>query len=316
MNELPLLSTTLVEDSEIDSLGHMNVRYYLQRAARANRQALENAGYHNNLPATQIFRQVDTYTQFRKEQFAGATLKTYGGLVQDEGGLGLDGVHGYFEIRNAETDEIAATLIITTQAIDSVTQLQCPTPSPTNSNLQALAIPKHGLPRSLSLQPPSAVTLERLESVASDDPIPGMGSGKRYSTVLAEDCDESGRLQENLDLMYVVHRPQPGDDLQSFGPPLLRDPQGRRYSWAMLETRSIVVSRPMAGDKIVSIGADVAQGEKWRQSRRWIFTQDTGVLLGISDTLGICIDLDARRSIPMPDDVRAAIAQNSLPELI
>ena len=72
--------------------------------------------------------------------------------------------------------------------------------------------------------------------------------------------------------------------------------------------------RPMAGEIVLSIGADIANGEKWRQSRRWMFAEETGLLLGISDSVGLCIDLDARRSIPMPFDVIEAIERSSLPQ--
>lgn len=318
MNELPLLNESVVEESEIDSLGHMNVRYYLLRAAQANERVFKEAGLNEQLSPTQFFRKVDTYTQFRKEQFAGAKLQTYGGLVNSEGTVGLDGLRSYFEIRNPDTDALAATFIITTQIIDATSQQASPVPtiSAEANSKYVVNIPKHGMPRSLSLQVPSPVTLEKLESVVSDDPTPGMGSGRRTAKVLAEDCDSNGRLREDLDLMYVMFRPQPGEDLENFGPPLMRDAQGRRFSWAMLETRSVVLDRPMEGDEIISVGADVAQGDKWRQSRRWMFVQKTGLLLGISDTLGICIDLDARRAISMPEDIKEAIAKASLPELI
>ena len=81
-----------------------------------------------------------------------------------------------------------------------------------------------------------------------------------------------------------------------------------------METRSVVWHRPMAGETVVSLGADVAVGDKWRQSRRWMFEQSSGKLLGISDSLGLCIDLDARRSIPIPQDVREATLKNLLPQ--
>lgn len=317
MNELQLLNESVVEESEIDALGHMNVRYYLSRAAQANQRVLDEAGLSAQLSPTQFFRKVDTYTQFRKEQFAGAKLQTYGGLVNGEGSVGLDGIRGYFEIRNPDTDAIAATFITTTQIIDRVSQQASPIPEiAPGQSAHVVTIPKHGLPRSLSLKTPSPVTLEKLESMVSDDPAPGMGSGRRTSRVLPEDCDSAGRLLENMDLMFVMFRPQPGEDTADFGPPLLRDAQGRRFSWAMLETRSVTLHRPMAGDEVISIGADVAQGDKWRQSRRWMFVRKTGLLLGISDTLGICIDLDARRAISMPDEIKAEIAKGSLPELI
>ena len=62
------------------------------------------------------------------------------------------------------------------------------------------------------------------------------------------------------------------------------------------------------------MGADVAFGDKWRQSRRWMFVKDSGLLLGVSDSVGVCIDLDARRAISIPADMREAIQANLHPE--
>jgi len=166
----------------------------------------------------------------------------------------------------------------------------------------------------LSLNDPVRISLEELEAVVGDDPTPGMMSGRRKNVVHADDCDTDGRLREEMDLMFVLHRPTIGNENELGGPPVMRDSKGRRYSWAMIETRSVVWHRPMEGEIVLSIGADIANGEKWRQSRRWMFAEETGLLLGISDSVGLCIDLDARRSIPMPLDVIEAIERSSLPQ--
>ena len=315
MTELRVLHESTVQPEEIDALGHMNVRYYMTRVDQANRSMLAEMGIQEE-PGKAI-RRLDTYTRFHREQFAGATLHTLGGLIAVAGSDESREVNGYFEIRNPDNNQVAASFILRSCLIDvSSQQVLDITANSVNNDTSEyrVLVPEHGMPRSLSLNDPARISLEELEAVVGDDPTPGMMSGRRKNVVHADDCDSDGRLREEVDLMFVLHRPTTGDENELGGPPVMRDSEGRRYSWAMIETRNVVWHRPMAGEIVLSIGADIANGEKWRQSRRWMFAEETGLLLGISDSVGLCIDLDARRSIPMPFDVIEAIERSSLPQ--
>ncbi|MBT5196337.1 MAG: thioesterase family protein [Gammaproteobacteria bacterium] len=315
MTELRVLHESTVQPEEIDALGHMNVRYYMTRVDQANRSMLAEMGIQEE-PGKAI-RRLDTYTRFHREQFAGATLHTLGGLIAVAGSDESREVNGYFEIRNPDNNQVAASFILRSCLIDvSSQQVLDITANSVNNDTSEyrVLVPEHGMPRSLSLNDPARISLEELEAVVGDDPTPGMMSGRRKNVVHADDCDSDGRLREEVDLMFVLHRPTTGDENELGGPPVMRDSEGRRYSWAMIETRSVVWHRPMEGEIVLSIGADIANGEKWRQSRRWMFAEKTGLLLGISDSVGLCIDLDARRSIPMPLDVIEAIERTSLPQ--
>ena len=316
MTELKVLHESTVQPEEIDALGHMNVRYYMTRVDQANRSMLAERGIQEE-PGKAI-RRLDTYTRFHREQFAGATLHTLGGLIAVAGSDESREVNGYFEIRNPDNNQVAASFILRSCLIDVSSQqvLDITANSANNDNTSEyrVLVPEHGMPRSLSLNDPARISLEELEAVVGDDPTPGMMSGRRKNVVHADDCDSDGRLREEMDLMFVLHRPTIGNENELGGPPVMRDSEGRRYSWAMIETRSVVWHRPMEGEIVLSIGADIANGEKWRQSRRWMFAEKTGLLLGISDSVGLCIDLDARRSIPMPLDVIEAIERSSLPQ--
>ena len=315
MTELKVLHESTVQSEEIDALGHMNVRYYMTRVDQANRSMLAEMGIQEE-PGKAI-RRLDTYTRFHREQFVDAPLHTLGGLIEVEGSDESREVNGYFEIRNPDNNQVAASFILQSCLIDvSSQQVLDISVQSTNSSGYSTIVPEHGMPRSLSLNVPARTSLEELLAVVGDDPTPGMMSGRHESMVHADDCDPDGRLREEVDLMFVLHRPTTGDESETAGPPIMRDAEGRRYSWAMIETRSLVWHRPMLGETVLSIGADIAHGEKWRQSRRWMFAEKTGLLLGISDSVGLCIDLDARRSIPMPLDVVEAIERSSLPQFL
>ena len=316
MTELKVLHESTVQPEEIDALGHMNVRYYMTRVAQANRAMLAELGIQDG--SGKAIRRLDTYTRFHREQFAGARLLTLGGLIADAGSDESQAINGYFEIRNPDNNQVAASFILRSCLIDvsnqQVLDINATSAKTDLTREYSVRVPEYGMPRSLSLNDPARISLEELEAVVGDDPTPGMMSGRRKNVVYADDCDSDGRLREEVDLMFVLHRPTTGEENEPGGPPVMRDSEGRRYSWAMIETRNVVWHRPMAGEIVLSIGADIANGEKWRQSRRWMFAEETGLLLGISDSVGLCIDLDARRSIPMPFDVIEAIERSSLPQ--
>ena len=309
--KLTLLHESIVRESEIDSLGHMNVRFYVERAANAHAQLLQRLGI---APAPgQQLRRFDTHNRFHREQFAGARLHTLGGMVAAES---REGVTGYYEIRNRDTGDVAATYIMTSCLIDAVTKEKTALKPPDAQVAGSLTveIPGYGRPRSLSLSPPRLPVFDEIAPLISESDLLGGMSGQREGVIMSEDCDANGYLAEDRDLVHVLFRPQPGEEMGAMGPPHLRDEQGRLYSWAMMEIRSLIFQRPREGETIVSLSADVNFGEKWRHSRRWIYSRETRVLLGISDQASVCMDLEARRAIAIPDEVSAAIKAHCLRE--
>lgn len=308
------LDNAPVLESEIDSLGHMNVRFYIARVDRANRSLLDSIGINVIAQSGLVIRRSDTYSRFHREQFAGSELQVFGGLLE----ISPAAVRCYYEIRNTAKDQIAATFITESKLVRPASQEIIPFILPDNHDTKQylVELPDYGSPRSLSLDPPNIeVPLSELQSRISSDPVPGMMSGSREFGIEAEDCDEHGYLLEDIDLMFIMHKAQTLQKGETFGPPVMKTANGNRFSWAMIETRAMVLGRPRAGDQLLSIGADIAYGERWRQSRRWAFVKDTGKLVGINDVVGIALDLDERRSVPIPFEVRKTIEETYLPDL-
>lgn len=319
MPELTLLHESTVGEEEIDSLGHMNVRFYVSRVVAANRELLRRAGLISADSGEQRIRRADTYTKFVQEQFAGAQLVTLGGFVAsglvDIETSSATGIRTYFEIRNAEKGTLAAAFILRSERVDATSQAIAKAPDVDSLGAWSIEVPAHGRPRSLSLVEPTPVDFATVAAAVSDESVMGMMSGRRDGIVLPEDCDASGRLHEELDVMFLIARAQMENAGASLGPPVSTDSQGRRFSWAMMETRSIQYRRPAAGDKVVSFGADIAFSEKWRHARRWTYVVESGELLGIADSIGICIDLDARRALGIPPELLESIELHSVPHL-
>lgn len=312
MSELKLLQESVVSEAEIDSLGHMNVRFYVLRASQAHFALLEELGIKTG--PGQSWRRTDTYNRFHREQFAGANLGVLGGLISVEGS---DGISGYYEIRNLDSNDTAATFVITSHVIESETEEIVTIEPPTASQFAAfqVEVPELSRPKTLSLLPPKRVSLEEISALVPEDSKPFSMNGRRRGLVLPEDCGASGRLKEDTDPMSILFRPQPGEDLKNMGPPVQRDEHDRRYSFAMMEIRSLSWHRPVSGDTILSFSADVQYGEKWRHTRRWMFSENSGELLGIGDHAAVCMDLDARRAIPIPARVREDMDRACLPDL-
>ena len=83
-----------------------------------------------------------------------------------------DLAHCYFEIRNPEKDEIAATFIVDSGLIDAASQQRMPLPiAPSGVNEQyGTRLPEHGRPRSLSLdQPRIDVSLTELNELLTKE---------------------------------------------------------------------------------------------------------------------------------------------------
>ncbi len=307
------LHQTTVLAEEIDSLGHMNVRFYMQRMERANRVLLDGLQLPGTLLASSFLRRTDTYTRFRREQFEGATLITAGGILA----LTEGGMQSYIEIRNPDTDEVAATFIVTTALIDQATRKNLPFPaSAWDSSQHAIEVPRFAKPRSLSLGPANTeVTLQQLDAQIPNIEGGGMMSGKREAVIEAEDVDADGWLREDIELMFLPFAKLAAQNNLQQGPPVFQTQDGQRVGWAVMETRTQTFVQPRLGDNIAYFSADLKIEDKSRLSRRWALDRNTDQLLGMSDTVGVCIDLDARRAVNWPAELRAQIERYQQPQL-
>ncbi|MCP5178852.1 MAG: acyl-ACP thioesterase [Pseudomonadales bacterium] len=302
-----LLHESTVLPAEIDTLGHMNVRYYMERMDRANVALMTRLGV--NTDAGVFLRRTDTYSRFRREQFEGAALHTLGGVLD----VSENGMRSFVEIRNATDNEVAASFVAVTRIIDANSRQPRPFPvaAVRESEGCRVTIPPHGQPRSISLDPPRTdVSVADLDRRIPDSETTGMISGRREALVEQEDVDAEGWLREDIDVMFLPFLRAVRAGGAPPGPPVFRTADGRRVGWAVMESRNLAYARPRLGERLVHYSADLALAEKSRLSRRWALSRDTGQLLGISDTVGICIDLDARRAVDWPEEIRRLIEAN------
>ncbi|MEM7097907.1 MAG: thioesterase family protein [Pseudomonadota bacterium] len=304
---MKLLQETRVLPEEIDSLGHMNVRYYMARMEKANSEMMAGLG----LPyASAFLRRTDTYTRFMREQFEGATLQTYGQVLE----LAEGGMRTHVEVRNEAKEQTAAVFIVTTSMIDRASRRVLPMPG--DLDVAKSKLPDYAIPRTLSLETVNSdVTLAQLDACIPEIEGGGMMSGKRATVIEPEDVDSDGWVREDIELMFLPFAKMSAQQ-QVQGPPVFETQDGRRVGWAVMETRNLRFGQPRLGDEIAYFSADVSLEEKSRVSRRWAFDRNTSELLGISDSVGVCIDLVERRAIPWPDELRSMIERHLQPQLI
>jgi acyl-CoA thioester hydrolase len=315
---MELLYSSEVKPSEIDHLGHMNVRYYMERVQQANMALMERFGLGAAACKAQGARLVqhDSYTRYHREQFVGSPLVVRGGVLSaDPDGLAL-----YFEVANDAKQQIAATFILNVSLIERATRQRLPLPDAAVAKAAAnlIATPAHGQPRSVDLGAPRLdVRFEDLAERLGDDHADPM-SRRMERTIEAADCDQFGFLRDSQDMMFGTLRmprpPKEGEGEPAWGPMTFTSDEGHRFGWASMETRTVRVSQPRAGDALCSIGAEIALYGKVRHSRRWIFNTTTGAIVSLNDNVSVALDLDARRSIEIPAKVRTALERRHLPE--
>jgi len=310
-----LLHTSTVREDETDSLGHMNVRFYMERVERANFVLMAELGLERaalKARGQELFR-VDSYCKYNREQFPGATLNVLGGVLD----VADDGLRMFYEVRNPAQDAHAASFIIKYALADLPTRARPPLPDATMRLAEGArtSLPDYGVPRSVKLDPPRTdLTFAEITARVGDGGTAMMG-GRMEREVEPEVCDAHGFLRRGEDMMFGPRqRAQQEAEGRTRGPVVNLSADGRRFGWAWMETRALVLETPRAGDRLRSIGADVVLGLKTRQSRRWIFNATTGRLVGTDDMVGLCLDLDARRAIEIPADERRRLASVYAPE--
>jgi acyl-CoA thioester hydrolase len=311
-----LWDESVVRADEIDTLGHMNIHHYMQRVQRASDVLMDCAGvaadYRRGTNVT--LSRTDTYCRYYREQFAGAPIEVFGGV------LGATPVSArlFFEVRNPAKSELAATFVIELRHEDLASRAHRPLPPEAVRLLQSakVALPEYGAPRSIRLELPRLdLAFEHIEARAGEVFAGAPMGGRLERTIDPEDCDAYGFLRAGDDLMFGARRRAQIKQGRPFGPPTFVSDEGRSFAWALMETRVVKVATPRDGDVLRSVAVDIGLHRKTRHSRRWIYNATTKGFAGIDDSVSVALDLDARRSIEIPLKVRKELEGRYVPEL-
>jgi acyl-CoA thioester hydrolase len=304
--ELRCLYEGTVSAEEIDHLGHMNVRFYATRAMAATRALLAENGLDEATLAADdtVVGVPDTFTRHYREQLEGARLAVMSGVI----GIGEAGLLLHHELVNADTGELAATFRHRVEPLHRASREPRPFSSAFVSACQNQVVewPEHGRPRTIDL--------EALPAELGFDEARRRGLAMRLPRRIAsEECGADGYLHfsRTNELVWGGERTD-----RAGGFPLLDLEDGSRFGWATMESRHVVLETPREGCQIQSFGAEVQVGRKTSFRHNWVFDVDRARLVCIASSVNLAFDIAARRSIEIPDGIRAGLEADCHPDLI
>jgi len=298
-----VLHKTEVVPSQIDHLGHMNVRFYGEHARTGADRVLDSLGLEPDDRRTVIQR--DTYTRHHNEQLVGASLEVRGGVLD----ASSKRIRLYEELVNSDRGDIAATFVLTFELGERATREPGIIDDAIVERARAsiVAIPEHGMPRSISVDEDLVETGPTLEALQQHDL-----AMRQVRTVQTSDCDADGFVQP-LAVPELVWGGQPIDGREFRPLETLAD--GGQMGFATMETRASWVRFARAGDHVQSFAAQIAVYDKAMLSRHWLADVDRGDLVAVFSVVSLAFDITNRRAISLPNEVRQRFESRLHPEL-
>lgn len=308
---LRVLHESEVKREEIDALGHMNVRFYGERALASTKRLLaelraETSDFQRSTwapgasaeqgDAELTYDLPRLFTRYQREQHTGSPLVVLGGLLN----VTDAGLRFYHELRNPERDELAASFVqdLELRVPGEAEALRIPESVQKDLSRFRIAFPEAGQPRSIDLdRPPIAPTL--------DDALADGLAFRLPRTVESEFCDAEGRLSAEMRPFYMWGGDPIPPQTREDGPPLIDLPDGAKMGWASMETRSVMLEQPIVGMRVQSFAATVELARKTNLRRYWVFDLDTKRLLLSNEVVELALHLGQRRAIEIPEEIRA-----------
>jgi acyl-CoA thioester hydrolase len=294
-----------VPPEEIDHLGHMNVHFYATKARSATRALAGEYGLSKEACDERgvLLAVPDTFTRHYREQLVGARLAVMTGVLSvSEQGLRL-----YHELVNRDSGELAATFVHHVQLQDRKTRAPCAFPAGLAERAQASIVgwPEHGKPRTADLGSlPTGLTL----SVARERSL----ESRKPRVIEADACDADGYYDTSFGPELVWG----GEPISRRGfTPLHETEDGKKFGWATLESRHVMVATPRVGARIQSFSAEVELARKTSYRHSWVFDLDREEIVCISSNVNLAFDIGARKSMEIPDAIRANMQSEFHPDL-
>jgi acyl-CoA thioester hydrolase len=294
---------------ECDHIGHLNTRYYVARieqgmAALARRLELgdvfDSTASHHLLVKAQHMR-------FLHEARAGAALHATVQVLT----WGRDDAEVLFLLHHSASGQVAATFKLSLAYIER--ESGRPQPWPAHATLAAGAltgeVPSEARPRS--------ALLDDAEVTASLGRARQLGlRATGLSTIMPDVCDAQGRWRLSGFMGRV------GDSIPHLGNGAWREVLARttpggpiRVGSALVEFQAVHVRWPGSGDGCEVRSALAGCTDRVTYSCHWLLDPQTGAPWAAVRTVGIALDLDARRSLPLTAEAQAAYRAASVPDL-
>lgn len=285
---------------ELDQMRHMNVQFYVDRAADGLATISVKLGM--NRPHTQpqhpLLVPSQQHIRFLRERAVGSPFYLRGGITD----FNPARVTVYQEMVGTVADEIAATFVTQLEARSATTHEPGEFPESVMERAGTLKIrqPADDRPNGLQLEP--ARSLPTLPDAIAMGMLPTF-----QAPVHSDQCDRFGWLRprhfmgmaSNAVPTLLAHIGGAGRDRADIG-------------GAALQFRFVYYRYPRAGDVAVMRSAVSRIGDKTYNFCHWLFDLDTGEALASAETVIATLDLKARKIIPLPPEVRAKLETHLL----
>lgn len=285
---------------ECDELGHMNVRFYLAKAMEAVGNLADKAGlngvYLHDATATLIPQAI--HIKFLAEARPGAPLYIRGGL----GKIGDSQAEFILLMLHAGSDRIAASFRFEMAHASPGEARSFDWPRRFLNAAPALQVetPEIARPRGIDeRQPPARPALDRADEMELEQigmgrfTVPNMDVfGRMRSEFLL------GRVSDSV-INFIGAFPEEWDFHQG--------ETEARIGSALLECRILPRRWPRAGDGYVIRSGLKSYGPKIRNLVHWVLDPATGLPWWTMEGVAAPMDLDERRLIEAPDDIRARL---------
>lgn len=296
MNKMIEVARNSVQAWEIDQMGHMNVQFYVDRAADGLAALAAHLGLgRDSIRATG--RQLVAHGQhirFLRERHVGSPFYLRAGVLD----VGTDSLTVYQEMQDSISGEVAAAFTVDLSLRDVATHAHCGLPEPVRENAAHLIVaqPEHGRAKGLTLAAPrQALTLQDADAMGLVPTFQGQ--------LCAQQCDPAGWLTLRH-FMGIMSNAVPNLLAQTSGGDRSHTPEP---GGASLEFRFVYRRYPRAEDVVAVRSGLVRVGEKTYVWCHWLFDLETGEALASAETVGVSLDLQERKVIPIPDAMRSRL---------
>lgn len=289
---------------ECDSMGHLNVGFYVAKSMEALAGLAAELGMRRvfapSAEATLVVR--EQYIRFLREARPGAPLSIDGGVLE----MGETDARLVFLMRHQDGELAAAfqTVVAHCTARDG---RPFPWPDRIRARAEALAadVPERAAPRSLVLTPiATQASLKRADDLA----LRRTGLG----VVAPADCDAFGRmrtegfmqrLSEAMPHVFAGRRPGNAE-----GEPA-------KIGGAAVEYRLVHHAWPRAGDRLELRSGSAGGDARIRRLVHWMLDPDTGRPWASAEAIAVSFDLQTRKLIALSDAELARVEADSVPGL-
>ncbi len=304
MSEMFVCFRGNVNTWECDEMGHMNVRFYLTKAAEGMGVLAGHLGVTPSWLKTNnaMLKVSDQHIRYMRELHAGP------GIIIEAGILNVDqrDIHIYQAMRPTYGDQLSATIISHVSLIDRYSGAPIDFPSVTleRANNYRTTVPENAGPRSIPLD--GTIKGGSIEDAISANMVP-ITLGRIY----AHEIDEFGYVQPDIYMGRI------SDGIVNFMGEIRNRVRAQadqsnmaRIGGAALEYRFLFHDQLRAGD-LISIYAGLKSiSEKTMHVVHWSFNATTGALVARSEAIAVSLDLEKRKIIPFPDVMRKHLEKN------